>query len=145
MKHTSYFTIFFAITLFLSSCYKENNPLDDLLDIQGDVAIVSSVTAPDNVPAGNIIELVIRCNALNTQIKEFKFYQRIGTSGAYTLTKSEPFVASFSETEKLHVVKVPYTVPNEPGKTFSLQVEAITDNDLVSARRTATPTNIKIK
>lgn len=144
MQHILKFTYILIISLAFSSCYKEESPLDNLLEIVGDVAQVSSVSAPAEGSAGGTIELTIRCNALNTEIKEFKIYQRIGTTGAYSFTKSENFVPSFSTEERLHVVKIPYTVPSEVGKTFSLQVEAITDNGLVSARRTVAPANIKI-
>lgn len=118
MKHILALTYTFLLAFSFSSCHKETNPLDNLVDIVGDVAQVSSVTSPDNVTAGSTIDLVIRCNALNTTIKEFKFYQRIGTSGSYTLVKTEPFVPNFSTAERLHVITLPYVVPNESGKTL---------------------------
>ena len=144
MKHSLKYIFILTLTLMFSSCYKEESPLTGLVEIVGDVAQVSSVTAPTEGTAGSTIELTIRCDARNTNITEFKFYQRIGTSGAYTLTKSEAFVPNFSTVERLHVIKVPYTVPSEAGKTFSIQVEAITANGLVSARRTSSQASIKI-
>ncbi|MBK6500526.1 MAG: hypothetical protein IPG00_21215 [Saprospiraceae bacterium] len=88
------------------------------------------MTAPAEGTAGSTIELTIKCSALNTNITEFKFYQRIGTSGAYTLSKSETFVPNFSTLERLHVIKVPYTVPSESVKHSAFRWEAITANGL---------------
>lgn len=135
-----------GISLF-SGCYKEDNPNDENFTIVGDIAQVSSMTSPVTTAAANsTINLVIRCNVINTEIKEFKFYQRIGTSTStpYTATTTVPFVGNFVAAERVHVITVPYTVPNEKGKSFSLQVEAITANGLVSARRTLSPTNVTI-
>lgn len=134
------------LVILLSACHKEYNPTSDLFEIVGDVAQVSSMVSPSSsAEANSILNLTIKAHALNTDIKELKFYQRIGTSGAYNFVRSVPFVANFSAAERVHVVTVPYTVPNEKGKSFSLQVEAITANNLVSLRRTLSPTNISIK
>lgn len=138
--------ISFLLVLFLSSCHKEYNPTNDLFEIVGDVAQVSSMTSPVSAAdANSTISLTIKAHALNTEIKEWKFYQRIGTSGAYVFSVSVPFTPNFSTAERVHVVTVPYKVPNEKGKSFSLQVEAITANNLVSLRRTLSPTNITIR
>ena len=131
--------------LSMIGCYEEYTPTGDLFDIKGHVAQVSAMTAPASTAAANSsINLTIKCHAVDTDIKEFKFYQRIGTSGTYLATVTVPFVANFSEAERVHVVTVPYTVPNEKGKVFSLQVEAVTTNGLVSLRRTLSPTNVTI-
>jgi hypothetical protein len=145
MKKYIYLLVFCGFCLSLSSCYKENNPNDGNFDIIGDIAQVSSMTAPAAAPANSKIDLVIRLNFLNTNVKEFRFYQRIGTTGTYVATVTVPFAPNFVAAERVHVVTVPYTVPNEKGKTFSLQVEAVTDNNLVSSRRTTSPTNITIQ
>jgi len=134
------------LVVFLSACHKEYNPTNDLFEIVGDVAQVSALTSPvTSADANSTVNLTIKAHALNTDIKEFKFYQRIGTSGTYNFVRSVPFVANFSAAERVHVITIPYTVPNEKGKSFSLQVEAITANNLVSLRRTLSPVNITIK
>lgn len=138
--------ILLLLVILLSACHKEYNPTNDLFEIVGDVAQVSSMISPSSsAEANSTLNLTIKAQALNTDIKELKFYQRIGTSGAYNFVRSVPFVPNFSATERVHVVTVPYTVPNEKGKSFSLQVEAVTANNLVSQRRTLSPTNISIR
>jgi hypothetical protein len=138
--------ILLLLVVLLSACHKEYNPTSDLFEIVGDVAQVSALTSPvSTADANSTVNLTIKAHALNTDIKEFKFYQRIGTSGAYNFVRSVPFVANFSAAERVHVITVPYTVPNEKGKSFSLQVEAVTANNLVSLRRTLSPTNITIR
>jgi hypothetical protein len=138
--------ILLLLIILLSACHKEYNPTSDLFEIVGDVAQVSSMVSPSSsAEANSTLNLTIKAHALNTDIKELKFYQRIGTSGAYSFVRSVPFVPNFSATERVHVVTVPYTVPNEKGKSFSLQVEAVTANNLVSQRRTLSPTNISIR
>lgn len=138
--------ILLLLIILLSACHKEYNPTNDLFEIVGDVAQVSSMISPSSsAEANSTLNLTIKAHALNTDIKELKFYQRIGTSGAYSFVRSVPFVPNFSATERVHVVTVPYTVPNEKGKSFSLQVEAVTANNLVSQRRTLSPTNISIR
>lgn len=138
--------ILLLLVILLSACHKEYNPTNDLFEIVGDVARVSSMVSPSSsAEANSTLNLTIKAQALNTDIKELKFYQRIGTSGAYNFVRSVPFVPNFSATERVHVVTVPYTVPNEKGKSFSLQVEAVTANNLVSLRRTLSPTNISIR
>ena len=138
--------ILLLLIILLSACHKEYNPTNDLFEIVGDVAQVSSMISPSSsAEANSTLNLTIKAHALNTDIKELKFYQRIGTSGAYSFVRSVPFVPNFSATERVHVVTVPYTVPNEKGKSFSLQVEAVTANNLVSLRRTLSPTNISIR
>ncbi|MEZ4909434.1 MAG: hypothetical protein R2774_01100 [Saprospiraceae bacterium] len=133
------------IAIGMVGCYEEENPIDGLVDIVGDVAQVSQLISPDNVPAGSTIKLVIKSNVVGTEITQFNFYQRIGTSGSYTATTTSPFDNRFVSEERVFVDTVEYVVPNEAGKTFSLQVEALTANGLTSARRTSSPTNIKIK
>lgn len=131
----------FISAMFLTSCYKEVDPNDDNFTIVGDIAIVSQLLVPANkAKAGDMIELTIRCNANNTDIKEFKFFQRFGTTGAFAESITAPFVPNFVQEERLHVVKVMYPVPNDPGKTFQIQVDAITANGLASRRRGMTIT-----
>jgi hypothetical protein len=132
--------------IILSACHKEYNPTNDLFEIVGDVAQVSALTSPVTAAdANSTVNLTIKAHALNTDIKEFKFYQRIGTSGTYNFVRTVPFVANFSAAERVHVLSIPYTVPNEKGKSFSLQVEAVTANNLVSLRRTLSPVNVSIR
>ena len=77
------------LIIFLSSCHKEYNPTSDLFEIVGDVAQVSALTSPVSAAdANSTVNLTIKAHALNTDIKEFKFYQRIGTSGTYTFVRS---------------------------------------------------------
>lgn len=143
-KVLNYISVF-ALVIAINGCYEEENPLDGLVDIVGDVAQVSLLTSPDNVPAGSTIKLVIKSNVVGTEITQFNFYQRIGTSGAYSATTTSTFDNRFVSAERVFVDTVEYVVPSEPGKTFSLQVEALTANGLTSARRTSSPANIKIK
>ncbi len=147
MKNLINISLLFLAIFVVSGCYKEVNPNDENFTIVGDIAQISTLTSPVTTAAANSsINLTIRCNVVNTEIKEFKFYQRIGTSAStpYTATTTVPFVGNFVAAERVHVISVPYTVPNEKGKSFSLQVEAVTANGLVSARRTLTPTNVTI-
>lgn len=147
MKNLINISLLLLILFVVSGCYKEVNPNDENFTIVGDIAQISTLTSPVTTAAANSsINLTIRCNVVNTEIKEFKFYQRIGTSAStpYTATTTVPFVGNFVAAERVHVITVPYTVPNEKGKSFSLQVEAVTANGLISARRTLTPTNVTI-
>lgn len=148
MKNLINISLLFLIIFVASGCYKDVNPNDENFTIVGDIAQVSSLTSPVTAAAANSsINLVIKCNVVNTEIKEFKFYQRIGpvTADPYTVaTITVPFVGNFVAAERVHVITVPYTVPNEKGKTFSLEVEAVTANNLVSARRRLSPVNVTI-
>ena len=148
MKSYINLVILCSLLLMFSGCHKEYEPTEDLFDVVGSVAQVSSLTSPVTTAAANSsINLVIKCNVVNTEIKEFKFYQRIGpvTAAPYTAaTITVPFVGNFVAEERVHVITVPYTVPNEKGKTFSLEVEAVTANNLVSARRRLSPVNVTI-
>ncbi len=143
-----YLFAFFWVLFLLSTtrCYKEKNPNEDNFDIIGRVPNVSELRPSTTSPtAGSTITLTVRLSFVNTTVKDLVFYQRIGTSGAYSFLKTEPFTPNFVPEERVHVVQVPYVVPNEPNKAFSLQVEAVTTDNLVSARRTMTPTNVTIK
>lgn len=136
MKIYNIILLFALLSLTVSSCYKEVDPNDDNFEVVGDIAIVSQLLVPSrNAKAGENMELTIRCNARNTDITEFKFYQRFGTSGAYVESHTAAFTPNFVDEERLHVVTVPYPVPNEVGRTFQIQVEAITQNGLASRRR----------
>jgi hypothetical protein len=146
MKRHIFLMLFALVSLSLSACYKEKNPNEDNFEIVGSVPQVSELTPSTTTPtAGSTIELTVKLSYVNTTVRELKFYQRIGTSGAYSFLKTEPFTPNFVPAERVHVVKYPYNVPNEPNKAFSLQVEAVTTNDLVSIRRTMTPTNVTIR
>ncbi len=146
MKRYWYLAVFALISLSLSACYKEKNPNEDNFDIIGSVPMVSELTPSTTSPtAGSTISLTVKLSFVNTTVKELVFYQRIGTSGAYSFLKTVPFTPNFVPEERVHVVTVPYDVPNEPNKAFSLQVEAVTNDNLVSIRRTMTPTNVTIK
>ncbi|MCS6928190.1 MAG: hypothetical protein NZM43_01715 [Saprospiraceae bacterium] len=148
MKHPIHITIsMLAFCAFiLNACYKEKNPNEDNFEIVGRVPQVSELTPSTTTPtAGSTIELTVKLSYVKTTVKELKFYQRIGTSGAYSFLKTEPFTPNFVPAERVHVVKYPYNVPNEPNKSFSLQVEAVTTDGLVSVRRTMTPPNVTIR
>lgn len=135
------------IGLFFSSCYEEYSPIDDLVEIKGDVAQVSSLTSPVTAAkAESVIDLIMRCHAVGSEMESIMIYERVGgTSGPYTFKEEIPFVPNFVAAERLHVVTIPYTVPNEPGKNFSLSVAVKTKNGLVSALRTMTPVNVAIQ
>jgi hypothetical protein len=136
MKFINIILVLCISAMVLTSCYKEVDPNDDNFTVVGNIAIVSQLLVPANrAKARDMMELTIRCNAKDIQIKEFKFFQRFGTSGAFVESHTAPFVSNFVQEERLHVVKVMYPVPNEPGKTFQIQVDAITENGLASRRR----------
>lgn len=139
--------ILFIITAVfsLTGCYKENNPNDEHFTILGDIAQVSSLTAPSNSAVANSeIELTVKLSVRNTTITSLQFYERLGTSGSYNATLLVPFIENFSEEERVFIMKVPYPIPDAVGKTLSIQVEANTANELVSNRVTVSPNNIKI-
>lgn len=141
MKFINVILVMCISAMFLTSCYKEVDPNDDNFTVVGNIAIVSQLLVPANTAkAGDMMELTIRCNAKDVQIKEFKFFQRFGTSGSFAESITAPFIPNFVEEERLHVVKVMYPVPNDPGKTFQIQVDAITQNGLASRRRGMTVT-----
>lgn len=146
MKNNIKLMLLFLVTSLLNiGCYKEVNPNDANLDIIGDVAQISQLLSPVSAaPAGSILNLTIRMNFVNTTIKELKFYERFGTSGAYNFVRAIPFVPNFVEAERVHIITVPWTLPMTKGR-YSIQVEAISDKDLTSARRTMTPTVFNIQ
>lgn len=140
MKNKIYFLLF-IVTMGLTNigCYKEVNPNDENFEIIGNVAQISELFSPVNAaPAGSVINLRIKLNYVNTTIKELRFYERFGTSGNHNLVRSIPFVPNFVEAERVHVITVPWTLPATKGR-YSLQVDAVTDQNLVSSRRTITP------
>jgi hypothetical protein len=140
-----YLLLIMVFTFANIGCYKEVNPNDENFDIIGDVAQISELFSPvAAAPAGSVLNLVIKMNFVNTTIKELKFYERFGTAGTYTFVRSIPFVPNFVQAERVHVITVPWTLPTTKGR-YSVQVEAINDQDLASARRTMTPTVFNIQ
>jgi len=140
-----YLVLLMVFTLANIGCYKEVNPNDENFDIIGDVAQISELfSSVAAAPAGSVLNLRIKMNFVNTTIKELKFYERFGTSGAFNFVRSIPFVPNFVEAERVHVITVPWTLPATKGR-YSLQVEAISDKDLASARRTMTPAVFNIQ
>lgn len=134
-----------AASYSLTGCYKENNPNDEHFTIIGDIAQVSSLTAPSNsAEANSEIELTVKLSVRNTTITSLQFYERLGTSGDYNASLRVPFVENFSEEERVFIMKVLYPIPDAIGETISIQVEAITANELVSNRVTVSPNNITI-
>ena len=145
MKNTYQVLIFsFIILLGLNGCYKEANPNDGNFDIIGNVAIVSELSSPvAAAAAGSVLNLTIKLSYVNTTVKELKFYERFGTSGAFTFVRTIPFTPNFVQAERVHVITVPYSLPATKGR-YSIQVEAVSDNNLTSARRTLTPSVFNI-
>jgi hypothetical protein len=145
MKNIFKIVLFALITISgLNSCYKEANPNDGNFDIIGDVAIVSELTSPvAAAAAGSVLNLTIKLSFVNTTVKELKFYDRYGTSGTFNFVRSIPFVPNFDQAQRVHVITVPYTLPATKGR-YSIQVEAVSDNNLVSARRSMTPSVFNI-
>ena len=132
MKKIAYIVLF---AIGLSSCYKEYNPNTDLFDVVGDVAYVAALTAnPATVAPSGTTTLTIKCTAYNTDMKEIKIYERIGTTGGFNLKSTIPFTPNFVAAEKLHVVTVPYTAPSNRGAVINIQVEVVTANGLASKR-----------
>ncbi len=138
--------LFLSLAIVCSGCYEEVNPNDDNFQTIGNVPLISDLLPSTTAPtAGSTIEMTARMSFVDTEVKELNLFQRIGTTGAYSLLRTIPFVPNFDQAQRVHVIKFPYDVPNEPGKAFSLQLEAVTAEGLISFRRTMSPTNVTIR
>ncbi|HMP31395.1 MAG TPA: hypothetical protein PKD85_17465, partial [Saprospiraceae bacterium] len=85
-----------TVSLLQIGCYKEVNPNDENFEILGDVAQISELfSAVAAAPAGSVLDLRIKMNFVNTNIKELRFYDRFGTSGNYNFVRAIPFVPNF--------------------------------------------------
>ena len=123
----------FIVALFImgfSSCYKAYDPVDDLVDIVGDVAQIATFTGPAKVTHGATFDLTLKVSSAHVEMDSIRIYEKNG-SGGYILTKHIAFTPNFVEAERLHVITIPYTAPDAP-TSISLQANVVTSNGLVS-------------
>lgn len=114
----------------LTSCYDTYNPVDDLVDIVGDVAQIATFTGPTKVTHGTTFDLTLKVSSAHVEMDSIRIYEKKG-SGVYILTKHIAFTPNFVEAERLHVITIPYTAP-DVATTISLQANVVTSNGLVS-------------
>lgn len=140
-----------VLTLFLTSCYKENDVVADLWDSKGQVANVSvwgvgtapgytTATAVTVAPGANVNLYLQFFAPTGVTLKEIRLLQRIGaaTSPTTPLTTLPPTVGQFDATARQQVANVTLTAPATRGATATIFIDAVTSNDLVATRRTVT-------
>lgn len=137
----------FSIVALLSSCYKENEIIPDVLVSKGKIANIAVIWAGPTRPtttltvdAGTVVPVTLEFFS-DEPIKEFKLYSRPATTGTYVLFSTVAVsMASVVYDAKLRnsVVKFNVTAPAAKNATLQVAAEIITTNELPSGQRTVT-------
>lgn len=153
VKNIFKLTLLSAFTIFVTSCYKENNIVDDILDSKGKVAQITVIWAGNNrsTKTGSIITSVtvkpltsVNCTIEYTteiDVKEFRLYSAPTVSGAKTLVVTVPLADSkvrYDKDLRNYVVTIPFIAPDKKAATTIVFAEIVTTNELQSAQKSVT-------
>lgn len=138
--------IFFVITT-MTSCYKENEIVPNVLVSKGKIANISvfwagttRLTTTVTVDAASQVPVIVEYISENP-VKEFRLYSRNGTTGTFILLTTIPFASAgvkYDARLRNNVVTFNVTAPTAKNATTQFAAEVVTDNDLLSAQRTVT-------
>jgi hypothetical protein len=130
----------FALLLSVTSCYQEDDVIDDLFVSQGKVAQISVVwagptrgTTTVTVDAGTQVPVTIEYIS-EVDVKEIKLYQQVGTATPTLLTTLPATAAQYDAKLRNYVVKANVTAPSAKSAMVRILAEVLTTNDLPSAR-----------
>jgi hypothetical protein len=129
---SNYFILLLSLlaTVSLTSCLEEE---EGLYDKVGPVATISVFSAAKTAPApGETINLTVRFYSPNVGVKELRLNE---TVAAGTKQQIDSRAISGFDANNSYVETFSYTVPaGTAGRRITLEVAAITDNDLSNAR-----------
>ncbi len=141
-----YIAIFFVIAT-MTSCYKENEIVPDVLVSKGKIANISVFWAGSTrlattvtVDASSQVPVVVEYIS-EEAVKEFRLYSRNGTSGTFVLLTTIPLASvgvKYDERLRNNVATFNVVAPAGKNATTQFASEIVTTNDLLSAQRTVT-------
>jgi hypothetical protein len=141
-----YIAIFFLI-MTMTSCYKENEVVPDVLVSNGKIANISvfwagttRLTTTVTVDATSQVPVTVEYIS-EVPVKEFRLYSRNGTTGTFVLLNTIPFASAtvkYDERLRNNVVTFNVNAPTAKNATTQFASEVVTTNDLLSAQRTVT-------
>ena len=141
-----YIAIFFLITT-MTSCYKENEIVPDVLVSKGKIANISvfwagttRLTTSVTVDAATQVPVTVEYIS-EEAVKEFRLYSRPGTTGTFVLLNTTPFASAgvkYDAKLRNNVANFNVTAPTAKNATIQYAAEIVTTNDLLSALRTVT-------
>lgn len=148
---TGYFAIM-ALLATLTSCYKEPDVFEDLIDSKGKVAQIPVVWLGETkvfnsggvlqpgatVNAGSQVKVNIEYTS-EIGVKEFKIYSAATATGTQTLVSTTAAGAEKYDAElRNYVISIPVTAPAGKNATVVLFAEVITENGLASLQKNVT-------
>ncbi len=141
-----YIAILFLITT-MSSCYKENEIVPDVLVSKGKIANISvfwagttRLTTSVTVDGASTVPLTVEYIS-EEPVKEFRLYTRNGTTGTFVLQTTVPLASAgvkYDARLRNNVATFNVTAPSAKNATVQFASEVVTTNDLLSAQRTVT-------
>ena len=141
-----YIAIFFLI-MTMTSCYKENEVVPDVLVSKGKIANISvfwagttRLTTTVTVDAASQVPVVVEYIS-EEAVKEFRLYSRNGTTGTFVLLTTVPLASAgvkYDERLRNNIASFNVTAPAAKNATTQFAAEVVTTNDLLSAQRTVT-------
>lgn len=141
-----YIAIFFLITA-MTSCYKENEIVPDVLVSKGKIANISvfwagttRLTTTVTVDAASQVPVTVEYVS-EESVKEFRLYSRNGTSGTFVLLNTTPFASAgvkYDTKLRNNVAIFNIVAPTPKNATTQFAAEVVTTNDLLSAQRIIT-------
>ncbi len=141
-----YIAIFFLITT-MTSCYKENEVVPDVLVSKGKIANISVFWAgatrlTTTVTVDPTSQVPVTVEYISEEaVKEFRLYSRNGTTGTFVLLSTIPFASAgvkYDTKLRNNVASFNVTAPAGKNATTQFAAEVVTTNDLLSAQRTVT-------
>jgi hypothetical protein len=151
-KYITGFFAFMALFVTLTSCYKEPDMFEDLIDSKGKVAQIPVVWLGDtkvfntggvlqpgaSVAAGSQVKVNIEYTS-EIGVKEFKIYSAATATGTQTLVSTTAAGGERYDAElRNYVIGIPVTAPAEKNATVVLFAEVITENGLASLQKNVT-------
>lgn len=138
-----YIAIFFVIAT-MTSCYKENEIVPDVLVSKGKIANISvfwagltRLTTTVTVDAASQVPVTMEYIS-EEPVKEFRLYSRNGTTGTFVLLTTVPFASAgvkYDDRLRNNIAKFNVTAPPTKNAIVQFAAEIVTTNDLLSTQR----------
>jgi hypothetical protein len=137
----------FLVMASMTSCYKENEIVPDVLVSKGKIANISvfwvgttRLTTTVTVDATTQVPVTVEYIS-EEPIKEFRLYSRNGTTGTFVLLTTIPLASAnvkYDTKLRNNVATFNVSAPTAKNATLQFASEIVTTNDLLSAQRTIT-------
>ncbi|WP_044170818.1 hypothetical protein [Flectobacillus major] len=139
------------LVLAMSSCYKEDSIIEDIITSKGKVAQIAvvwvgttrltttgSAITSVTVAAGSSVNYTIEYTT-ETPVKEFKVYTAATSTGTQTLLTTVPASnAKYDAALRNYVVTIPVKASDTKGASVLYFAEIVTENGLASAQKSVT-------